>query len=315
MPTIVSMIPAEHDSKWYINNLPNCEYFDPSIRYPADAVFLYDHYLSTRSYIMDHLEQGHRIILDNKTENKISNFAIESLEKYKDQILYLKSGTNANTQQICNVPFWFGTSEQVGMINMRDYQPKINHTHRFLMKIRKRTPPRNQLFEQITPLLHNALYSDITYNKFLPGESAPPGFAEQRFINPEWYNNTAVSLVVESMQQSSTSLFVTEKTVKPLIMLHPFVLFAQPGVLKLLQQWKFNTFADLWDESYDSLTDLTSRIAAIDEILKTFDPACILQPWVQQQLEYNRAWFWDSSRTQKHNQTYIIDPILKFVYE
>jgi hypothetical protein len=314
MPILVLMTPVKYDSGWYMNNLPGCEYFDPDRKYPADSVFLYNHYLSDKSFIQGHLEQGYRIILDNKTENAISNFTISNLEKYTDQILYLKSGTEANTQQICSIPFWFGTQEQVDMAAMRNYQPEPDHTHRFLMMVRKRTPERRQLINSIAPLLSEALYSDIEYNKFLPGETKPPGFAEQRFINPAWYNNTAVSLAVETSQHAGRSLFVTEKTVKPMIMLHPFIVFAQPGILKLLQQWKFNTFADLWDESYDDITNTNSRIAAIAEILKTFDPKCVLQPHIKQRLEYNRAWFWDRARTKEHDQTHIIDPILKFVY-
>ena len=57
--------------------------------------------------------------------------------------------------------------------------------------------------------------------------------------------------------------FVSEKTYKPIIAKKPFILFSEPGFLKILKQMGFKTFHPFINEEYDSITGYEIRIGEI----------------------------------------------------
>lgn len=58
-------------------------------------------------------------------------------------------------------------------------------------------------------------------------------------------------------------LDISEKTMKPISMLHPFIIMGQPGILKHLRSMGFKTFHGWWDEGYDDILDPNERFAAL----------------------------------------------------
>ena len=58
-------------------------------------------------------------------------------------------------------------------------------------------------------------------------------------------------------------LDISEKTFKPIAMLHPFIIMGQPGILKHLRSMGFKTFHGWWDEGYDEIQDPNERFAAL----------------------------------------------------
>lgn len=63
----------------------------------------------------------------------------------------------------------------------------------------------------------------------------------------------------------------TEKIFKPICMRMPFVLTGTAGALKYLQGYGFQTFASVWDESYDLIDDDYQRYEAVAQLLKQID--------------------------------------------
>lgn len=63
-------------------------------------------------------------------------------------------------------------------------------------------------------------------------------------------------------------LDISEKTFKPISMLHPFIIMGQPGILKHLRSMGFKTFHGWWDESYDDTPDPNERFA---KLLKLYE--------------------------------------------
>jgi hypothetical protein len=61
---------------------------------------------------------------------------------------------------------------------------------------------------------------------------------------------------------------LTEKTFKAIALEMPFVLVASAGSLAYLREYGFRTFADVFDESYDSETDDILRIEKVVKLLK-----------------------------------------------
>jgi hypothetical protein len=60
-------------------------------------------------------------------------------------------------------------------------------------------------------------------------------------------------------------IHITEKTFKPIVLQQPFLMIGNRGSLKYLRDYGFQTFGNLWDESYDDL-DEQHRISAVADI-------------------------------------------------
>jgi hypothetical protein len=66
-------------------------------------------------------------------------------------------------------------------------------------------------------------------------------------------------------------LHITEKTFKAIALEMPFVLVAPAGSLEYLRSYGFQTFASVFDESYDCETDDIRRIEKVTALLKDLD--------------------------------------------
>jgi hypothetical protein len=82
------------------------------------------------------------------------------------------------------------------------------------------------------------------------------------------YLDTYFSLVTET-SINNEYCFITEKCIRPMIGLHPFIVFGNPHTLKVLKQFGFKTFDKIIDESYDEEFDTTKRFEmAYNEVKK-----------------------------------------------
>jgi hypothetical protein len=64
---------------------------------------------------------------------------------------------------------------------------------------------------------------------------------------------------------------ITEKTFKAIALEMPFVLVAPAGSLEYLREYGFQTFAGIFDESYDQETDDVKRIERVVKLLQDLD--------------------------------------------
>jgi len=94
-------------------------------------------------------------------------------------------------------------------------------------------------------------------------------------INLDAHNKTFCNIVTETLT-SEDVLFFTEKTLKPIFALQPFIIIGNRGSLKKLKEYGFKTFDKWWDESYDELM-YQKRFEKIVEIIED------ISTW-----EYNR---------------------------
>ena len=82
------------------------------------------------------------------------------------------------------------------------------------------------------------------------------------------YNSTDIEIVLETLFDDQR-LQLTEKSLRPIACGQPFVLAGPYGSLKYLRKYGFNTFADVWDESYDMIPDAYERLVAIADLMKS----------------------------------------------
>jgi hypothetical protein len=72
-------------------------------------------------------------------------------------------------------------------------------------------------------------------------------------------------------------LHITEKTFKAIALEMPFVLVAPAGSLEYMRSYGFQTFAGIFDESYDEETDDVKRIEKVTQLLKDLDKLSVAE--------------------------------------
>jgi hypothetical protein len=90
-----------------------------------------------------------------------------------------------------------------------------------------------------------------------------------RSLDTEYYEDSFLSLVSETLFGSHETLLITEKTLKPLHWHHPFIVIGDPGTLNRLRELGFRSFSPVINEAYDEIFDPRERLEAIsDEVAR-----------------------------------------------
>lgn len=89
-----------------------------------------------------------------------------------------------------------------------------------------------------------------------------------KFDHDYFYNTTFCSVITETYLEQGDPFF-TEKVFKPIAFGHPFLLCASDQSLFLLKELGFETFPEIFDESYDQEKDVRLRLKKLfEEILR-----------------------------------------------
>ena len=93
---------------------------------------------------------------------------------------------------------------------------------------------------------------------------------------------------------------------------HPFVVMGQAGILNYLHTQGFETFSNLFDETYDTIADYYTRLVAVTDAVKHY--ACVPYDTItQQKLAHNRSRFFDQTLVKDRCVKEIINPIMEYV--
>ena len=80
------------------------------------------------------------------------------------------------------------------------------------------------------------------------------------------YESTDIEVVLETLFDDDR-LHLTEKSLRPIALGHPFILAGTYSSLEYLRSYGFKTFNDVWDESYDTIKDPEERLYAITDLM------------------------------------------------
>lgn len=86
-----------------------------------------------------------------------------------------------------------------------------------------------------------------------------------------WFSDSYFNIVNEtcfSNEWPFSELFITEKTYKPIVHQMPFIIAGSAGTLKYLRSMGFETFPEIFDESYDNELNSYKRIEMIIQQIK-----------------------------------------------
>ena len=92
------------------------------------------------------------------------------------------------------------------------------------------------------------------------------------------YLDSYFNIVTETCFEDG-QIFLTEKIIKPLLGLQPFLVVSSPNYLKKLKELGFKTFDGIWDESYDTILDNEDRL------IKIFDLITEISEWSLEECE------------------------------
>ena len=314
---------------WWFPDNCNRSVYNPDRHYGLDTVFYYDMYGSYHDTIPTKLQQGHRVIYDAKNEHYLhldKQWVVDAFKLHPGQGMFLISGDapqNMPGVTIQATPYWYWIMDQINYSHhgYENYQPEPTNEYKFFMQMQMDRSDRDRLFEKLTPFLNDALYSYRNRGFFLPNDYTGDG-NWQRYMNFDWINQTCFSLTVETYMDEAVNWgisltmndnwFLCEKAYKAIAAHHPFLLASTPTNLVYLRSQGFETFPELWDESYDHEPDFERRTDFLVDIVKNFDKRSWDQRIVKEKLEHNRARFFDRALTKKFCQDTIIDPVLRF---
>lgn len=116
------------------------------------------------------------------------------------------------------------------------------------------------------------------------------------YLNEKWTTDTYFSVVCET-KFNDTASFVTEKTTKLFYYGHPFILIGGKNTLKEMRNMGFETFPELFDESYDSMPCNVDKLIYICNQVKAYNTPEGIQklktilPKLKDKLIYNRNHF------------------------
>ena len=218
-----------------------------------------------QTYQQDHLTILFDDILDYKQKNlkNISLYDCTNLRPRHQRVLNFLHLTNANL-----------ISD--GMISIGDKKdwPKFS-----IQELKKYNLPANIVEQAVAPLtINHSRMSDSEYHVYIT-----------RILN-NVYQDTWVSLITESSYfDYEHSVFISEKTFKPIACMQPFIIVGSKHTLKYLKQLGYQTFDGFIDESYDDCDD-KDRFAAIIKSLEKI-----------KQIEDKISWLMSMREIVEHN--------------
>jgi hypothetical protein len=271
-------------------------------------------------------QQGFRVAIDNLWETTNRYQAWKSNQHWDHARLHIMQNPNW---------FWYHESLRLKYIGF-SYQPDPTHDHLALVQMRRQLSHRDRLHQALLPWLGDCYWSylELGYH-CLPGDADINDWGTQRYVNTNWYDHTCFSMVAEThddyashqqfgelqMPYQGPWPFVTEKTFKPIQYQHPFMVYGQKNTLKFLHNLGFETFENLFDESYDIIDsgqvnghDHDLKLGIIVNNVKNFTkgPRDTL---TQQKIQHNHAHFSNMAMIESRFAKEIVEPLLEFLQQ
>jgi hypothetical protein len=277
---------------------------EPGQQYDPNTHIVFANFSTADNWIDIWKDKGFRIVIDHTWDTWV-------LDKWESDsgMLVLR---NSNWS-------WYNESLWYRELGYNNYKSNQCNSRTFLMLMNLRKPHRDQIYKKVQSMLDNAIYSYHGIGQPMVGavDKDPQDVNWQRYIDPDWYDATKFSLVVES-SLTHTPLAHSEKSYKPMAFKHPTVSWGSPGLLKYLQSQGFVTFDNRIDESYDNIHDDSERLLKVVQSVHTTlknikkDPDYFNDPETQSRLEHNFNLFYNFDLVNQRFKIEIIDPILEF---
>ena len=296
--------------------------YDPFVIYDKSSTIFslnqYQYYENINA-VKSLISEGYKFIFENLHEATI---ILPEFLKYSN-ILFMFSAKRSDItgKNIVQAPlyFWYCESKSWGgkILDYRSLSRKNLFDKKFLLMMNYAKSFRTQIYTKFLDILDQSLYSFVDKGIRLDGDIDKNSMYWDRYINIDRYNKTQFSVVVETnMSMNVDGIFITEKSMKPFALKHPFISLSCANTVKMLKQNGFESFDNLFDESYDSEKLHTDRINEVYNQVKSFSLFDIdYDSLTKQKIEHNYNWFYNNQEVDRRFKLDIINPILTFLNE
>lgn len=266
--------------------------YDPSKKY-TDEIFVTKSLNRDRWYA-PYTSNGSKLIVDNLWEH--GSFVDGTIQTFENTAFILD---NENW-------FWYNESLWYRSLGYNLYKPELNFQKKAFMPINMKRPWRSNLIDKLGARLENFIWSYGDDVKLI-GDLDRTEILWQRYFNPIWYNSTEFSLVVESTIENVS--FITEKSFKPISYRHPFLIYGPMHTLAHLRNNGFETFGEMFDESYDECADPNERLNIILQNIDDYSGRTYI---TNQKIEHNCSLFYNEQLVKNRIVEEIIFPLLEY---
>jgi hypothetical protein len=280
--------------------------YDPAITYDTKSTLIVMHPFRKSEFHQQILDSGAKIVIDSLCEPTF--YCKKNYPELTDALVL--SNTN-----------WFWYRENVHnrqILDINKYVPNRTYTYTALMPMHVRRPHRDRLLTVMYPFLDSFIWSYVgkpELGRHLPNDNELQNgiLTNDRYFNSEWYDTTCFSLVAETATElPDQEMFITEKTFKPIAFQHPFMIFGLQFTLKYLKSQGFETFENLFDESYDSEIDEVKRLAIIKNNVEQYKNI----PYdsiTEQKILHNHNHFYNTDLIKTRIRNEICEPLIDYV--
>ena len=191
------------------------------------------------------------------------------------------------------------------------YVRKPNISKTFLLFMRLHRDYRDWIYDRIdlSDSIHSYHARGIELNY---ADDLVESETWQRHLNPDWYNITNFSLIVESTIDP-WPIGHSEKTWKPMAYYHPFITWAPVDSLKELRNQGFQTFDHVIDESYDSEPDHHKRLDMISEQANRLRNVELTDDETNKRCRHNHDLFFDTAWSERQFYQNLFEPMLNLL--
>ena len=287
---------------------------------PADCVVLTNHVSvleKTPQWWQSFVNNGFKMVVDHLWDSDVDTSSM-----VKDGRLTLRNGNW----------LWYRESLYCTAVGYHEYRPNRHYRHSFFMPMNKEREHKDLTLKTLSPVLDQALWSYVAKGHLLPDDCDHNNLNNPvywlYYMNPDWYDSTCFSVVVESYMRTNAwannprlpcyKTEVSEKIFKPMAYYHPFIVFGSYETLKYLHREGFETFGNLWDESYDNIVNDEQRHAratevVVDAVRQYWPHQFAIDHVTEQKLQHNRNRFFNQPLVQQRFENEIIKDIKNFV--
>jgi hypothetical protein len=290
--------------------------YDSGKTYDKLSTICYVSYINPEpDWIADFKNSGYRVLVDHLWDGDV-----DTVSTCQDHQMILR---NPNW-------LWYYSCAEWMHYGYHTYQATPNYRYMFFMPMNGQKWHRDQMCISLAPVLDQALWSYQAQGRTLPNDISTTGVISWRaYLNEDWYNSTRFSVVAESYMRTDAWINnpqdsyenykteVSEKIFKPMMGRHPFIVFGSVDSLRYLHREGFETFDNLFDESYDSvLEDHARHAAATKSVLQAVDDwhhrRIGIDATTQQKLTHNHARLFDMNLVKQRVRDEIVAEILEW---
>jgi len=266
------------------------EYYDPDKTYDRPGkVFVVDWQNADDDYSKQLKNQGHRVAVDNLWQDPL----------HKKNYYWIE---NTNWTWYNESLWWRG-------LGHHRYRPNKTYSKLAFMPIERQDGVRDKIVTNLRKHLDNFIWS--YRDQSLPDDVSLTQNNYQRFFNPKWYDDTYFSLVVESTVTGHCRC-LREQSLTPIAYQHPLLLIGCYRSLKTLRSMGFETYENIFDESYDDIWNFDQRLDAVIKNIDHFDPQSY-DAITLGKLQHNHAHFFDKELVESRIVSEIIEPLIRYI--